>query len=392
MTIRPARSAPGAVNRSRVQQGIIGTALTVALVLSALQIDRLPILSQISRYDVFFDDAGGLAEGDTVSVAGVNVGHVEKIRLDQTPDGLKARVRFLLNDTIVMGKATRAAIKTETVLGRRNLTITPLGDGHIKVGQAIGVEQTTSPYSLTDVLEDGTSTLAATDTDQLDDALKTLDDAFSKTPAHMRGAVDGLGRLSAAIADRDEALSQLLQRAEGVTGILGDRSDQIQQLMIDANAILGELQTRRAAIRQLITGVRDVSAELTGFVDDNDAQLTPVLGKFNRVLDILNDNEQNFSDAIDNLGPYANILGEAVSNGPYFSSLVGLPTWGDYMGTFLRILEQKYPEAFGYFVEYGGFPAAPNAWSQAPGANAPDVERPTPTSAPPPVPRSGGGR
>ncbi|MFT3716091.1 MAG: MCE family protein [Gordonia sp. (in: high G+C Gram-positive bacteria)] len=371
------------MNRSRVSMGIIGTVLTVALVLSALQIDRLPIVSQVSRYDVYFDDAGGLAVGNDVSVAGVNVGKVEKISLDKTRDGLKAKVRFRINDTIEMGDRTRAAIKTETVLGRRNLSLTPIGDGRLALGGVIPVDQTTSPYSLTDMLDDSVSTLAKTDTGQLDDALDTLSDAFSKTPPNVKAAVDGIGDLSKTIADRDNALNDLLDRARGVTDIIGGRSKQIQQMLVDANALMGELQTRRAAIAQLITGTRDVSAELSGFVDDNDAQLTPVLDKFNRVLDILNDNEKNFSDAIDNLGPYANILGEAVSNGPYFSSLVGLPTWGDYMGTFLRILQQKYPEAARYFLDYGGFPLAPNAWSQAPNADAPDVARPTPSHSPP---------
>ncbi|MFZ2510445.1 MAG: MCE family protein [Gordonia sp. (in: high G+C Gram-positive bacteria)] len=363
--------------------GVIGALLTTMVVLVALMMDKLPYLSQVSGYDAYFADAGGLNTGDSVIVAGVNVGTVGTITLAQTPGGMQALVRFRLNDTVVIGDRSRAAIKTETVLGRRNLTIMPLGDQRLRPGGTIGIDATTAPYSLSDALEDSVSTLTATDTDELNTALQALNTAFADTPAEMRGAVDGVGRLSAAIAGRDNALNDLLGRAKGVTDIIGQRAGQMQQMLLDANALLGELQMRRAAIGQLITGTAEVSAQLTGFVNDNNAQLTPVLNTFNQVLDILNDNADNFTEAIDNLGPYANILGEAVSSGPYFSSLVGLPTFGDYMGSFMRVLSQKYPEAAEYFIKYSGAPFVSGNWSQAPDRGAPDVTRPTPTNRPP---------
>nr|WP_308221344.1 MCE family protein [Gordonia alkaliphila] len=370
--------------RSRVSMGIIGVALTAALVISALQMDRLPFLSQVTTYDALFEDAGGLNSGDIVTVAGVKVGSITDIALKQTSEGMRAKVSFLLNDTVVIGDRTRGSIKTETVLGRRNLTLTPLGDKRLEPGSTIPIDQTVAPYSLTDALEDSVSTLNDTDTDQLNEALQTMTEAFSETPAEMQGALEGVGKLSAAIADRDNSLNELLDRAGSVSGIVGKRSEQLQTMLLDANALLGELQMRRDAIRQVISGAEALAAELTGFVQDNEAQLTPVLNKFGRVLDILNDNADNFSAAIDNLGPYANILGEAISSGPYFSSLVGLPTWGDYMGSFLRVLEGKYPEAFEYFTKYAGFPGWPGNWGQAPDRGSPDLpKRPTPSNAPP---------
>ena len=378
-----------ATKRSKVQIGVIGVLITSMLVISALQMDRLPFISQVSTYDVYFDDAGGLVSGDIVMISGVEVGTVEDISLDETADGLKAKVGFRIDDTVSLGDRTRAAIKTETVLGRRNLTLTPIGDGRIKPGQSIPVESTVSPYSLTDALEDATGTLAKTDTDQLNKALETMSDTFEKTPANVRAAVDGVGRLSKSIASRDNALDDLLDRARGVTDVVGRRSAQIRTMLIDANALLGELQVRREAVRQIIRGTRDVTAQLSGFVDDNEAQLRPVLEKFSRVLDILNDNEDNFSKAIDNLGPYANILGEAVSSGPYFSSLVGIPTWGDYFGSFMKVLQRKYPEAWRYFYEFSGNPLFPKNWGPAPDVGAPDVGRPSPKREYPKPPTGG---
>ena len=74
--------------RGRVQIGVIGLVVTALVVITAMQMDKLPYLSPISTYSAYFDDAGGLVKGDIVSVSGVNVGTVEKIALADTDQGL----------------------------------------------------------------------------------------------------------------------------------------------------------------------------------------------------------------------------------------------------------------------------------------------------------------
>ncbi len=373
--------------RSRAQIGVIGVVIVAMVVITALQLDRLPYLSPISRYTAFFDDAGGLATGDQVTVAGINTGTVEKIVLAPTADGTKAAVTFRLADPVILGTDTQAAIKTETVLGRRNLAIIPHGGGRIEPGGVIDNRNTVSPYSLTDALDSATGTLQQTDTTELTKALDTLSVTFSATPDGVRGAVDGVSRLSKAVAERDNALRDLLTKANGVTTVLGNRNRQINQLLVDANSLLGELQFRQMAIEQLIIGTKDVAAQISGFINDNNAQLTPVLTKLNGVLDVLNDNQRSVKETLDRLGPYANALGEAVSDAPNFSSLVGVSTFGDYTRTFMKVLEQKYPEVAKAF-EYTGFPLLPQAWSRAPdrGTKPPTGPAPSPTYPTPPPP------
>ncbi|MFW0785909.1 MCE family protein [Gordonia sp. CPCC 206044] len=350
--------------RSRSELGVIGVVILAMVVVVAMQMDKLPYISPISTYTVYFDDAGGLVKGDIVTVSGVDVGTVEGISLAPTDRGTKAAVKFRMKDQIAMGVDSQAAIKTETVLGRRNLTIVPRGPGRIAPGDEIANENTVAPYSLTDALDDATSTLSKTDTGQLNEALDTLSATFSDTPDQVRGAVNGVARLSKSVADRDNALRELLAKANDVTKILGDRNQQINKLLVDANSLLGELQFRQSAISELITGTRDVSTQISGFIKDNNEQLKPVLNKLDRVTEILTDNEKSLKETIDRLGPFANALGEAVANGPNFDSLVGVSTFGDYTATFMKLLQQKYPEAWKAF-NYSGFPLLPQAWSEA---------------------------
>ncbi|ASR04738.1 MULTISPECIES: MCE family protein [Gordonia] len=378
--------------RTRAQVGVIGIVVIALVVITAMQMDKLPYLAPISTYSAYFDDAGGLAKGDIVSVSGVQVGTVEGIELAGTDQGTKVKVSFRMDDTIEMGDETQAAIRTETVLGRRNLTVIPHGGERIKPGGSITLGNTIAPYSLQDALEGATDTISGTDTDQLNTALNTLTVTFSETPDQVQGAVDGVARLSKAVADRDDELRALLAKANQVSKIVGDRNDQINRLLIDANALVGEIEMRRYALDQLIKGIGDVTTQLRGFIAENNAQLTPVLEKFDRVANILTDNEKNLKETIDRLGPFANTLGEAVASGPNFDSLVGLNTFGDYTAIFLNALRGRYPQVWQSLM-YSAFPLIPDNYKLGPPDNTDTPRGPLPSPTyPKPAPTTRGGR
>ncbi|NEW38779.1 MCE family protein [Nocardia cyriacigeorgica] len=301
-----------------INYGIVGIVLAVAIALSTLQFDRLPFVRSGATYTAYFADAGGLVTGDHVQVAGVRSGQVEEISLD----GDKVLVRFSMSESIPLGEMTTAAIETNTLLGRKALAVTPTGDGRLRASSPIPLERTRSPYSLNDALGDLATTVQGLDMEQVNATLDTLSTAFADTPAPLRAALDGITALSRSINTRDQALVDLLGKAQNVTKVLSDRATQISALVVDGNALLGELDARRGALSQLIVYIDGLAKQLTGVVNDNEAQLKPTLDQLNSVLTLLQDNRQNLSDALDALGPYAGALGEQVGSGPYFQAYI----------------------------------------------------------------------
>ncbi|MFI9505978.1 MCE family protein [Nocardia sp. NPDC052566] len=299
-----------------ISLGVVGIVLAITISLSALQFDRLPFIASGATYTAHFADAGGLLPGDQVQVAGVRTGRVEEVSLD----GAKVLVRFTLDESIPLGDKSSAAIKTNTVLGRRSLELTPAGSGTLRRDQPIPLERTRSPYSLNEALSDLTSTTSGLDMERINQTLDTLSQTFADTPAPLRSALDGVTALSRSINKRDAALSDLLKRAQSVTKILADRGSQINALLLDGNSLLDELNQRRTALSQLIVAINGVAKQLTGLVKDNEAQLKPALDKLNSVLDLLQRNRDNITGALDGLGPFAAALGEQVGSGPYFNS------------------------------------------------------------------------
>jgi len=72
-----------------------------------------------------FDEIGGLKPRAPVSIAGVTVGHVEGIDLD---DYLRARVRLEVDGDIELPADTSAGIRTAGLLGDQFIALEPGGE------------------------------------------------------------------------------------------------------------------------------------------------------------------------------------------------------------------------------------------------------------------------
>jgi phospholipid/cholesterol/gamma-HCH transport system substrate-binding protein len=72
-----------------------------------------------------FDEVGGLRTRAPVAIAGVTVGRVEKIELD---DILRARVTLDLDPQLELPVDTRAAVRTSGVLGDQFIALEPGGE------------------------------------------------------------------------------------------------------------------------------------------------------------------------------------------------------------------------------------------------------------------------
>ncbi|WP_433757523.1 MCE family protein [Nocardia sp. CA-135398] len=350
--------------RSRaVSLGIIGIVVATTISLSALQVDRLPFIRSGATYTAYFADAGGLVPGDNVQVAGVKSGRVEQVKLD----GAKVYVRFTLDEGIVLGNKTSAAIKTNTVLGRKSLEVTPSGSGSTRPNDTIPLDRTTSPYSLTDALGDLTNTVKGLDMDRVNQTLDALSTTFADTPAPLRSALDGVTQLSRSLNARDQALTELLSRAQNVTKVLADRSNQINALLVDGNELLGELDRRRGALSQLIVYINGLAQQLTGLVNDNEAQLKPTLDRLNSVLALLQSNKDNLSKALDGLGPFSAALGEQVGSGPYFQAYVSnATTRGLQILVDALVWPQHVPDSFRAYLTDPALPSIEPAIQEPP--------------------------
>ena len=302
-----------------LRTGIFGIALVACLVLVSFGYTELPFWPQGKDYQAFFIDAGGISPGSDVDVSGIKVGKVTDIELA----GAAAKVSFTVNRDIRVGDQSLVAIKTDTVLGEKSLSVTPQGTGETTV---IPLGRTTTPYTLNTALQDLGQNASELDKPKFEQALQTLTDTLRDATPDLRGALDGVADLSRSLNKRDAALEQLLAHAKHVTDTLAQRADQVNKLIVDGNQLFAALDERRQALSNLIAGIDDVSHQISGFVADNKREFKPALENLNAVLDDLLQRKEHIGEALRRLPPYATALGEVVGSGPGFQiNLYGLP-------------------------------------------------------------------
>lgn len=315
--------------RNPLVLGIVGAAVTAAVVVGALQYNKVPFINSDKAYAAYFAEAGGLVAGAAVQVSGMQVGEVSSIGLD----GSRVLVKFNVDEHISLGERTEAAIKTKTLLGAKILELFPRGDGQL--AGTIPLERSTSPYQLPDALGDLTATLSGLNTNQLSDSLATLAQTFSNTPPAVKHAVDGITRLSQTINTRDDQLRKLLENAIKSTAVLAERADQVVDLVANTNALLVELRSQGDALDHVSSSMAAIALQLNGLIAENRAQLRPALDKLNDLLGIVDNRKQRVQQAITTLNQYAMGLGESVASGPYFNAYIANLLPGQFIQPFV---------------------------------------------------------
>jgi phospholipid/cholesterol/gamma-HCH transport system substrate-binding protein len=299
--------------RNPVIVGAVCISVLVGANVLAINYDMLPFFKG-KDYSAYFAEAGGLTSGNEVRVSGYKVGQVSGVSLD----GPRVLVKFHVDNDVRLGDRTEAAVKLKTALGTKTLEITPRGTGELT--QTIPLDRTTPAYQLPDALGDLSTLISGLNTNQLSKSLGVLATELSDTPPDLKVAVQGVGRLSQTLDERDAQLRNLLNNANKVTKVLADRSDEVVKLVVNTNALLVQLKTQSSALDQVFNNLAALGQQLKGVIAENRATLRPALDKLNGVLTIVDNRKERVQQALKGLNTYALALGESVGSGPFFKA------------------------------------------------------------------------
>ncbi len=308
---------------NRLRIGLMGI-ISVLLVTAVGQtFTSVPMLFARPSYYGQFADSGGVSKGDKVRIAGLDVGHVEGLKID----GDHILVRFSTG-TNTIGTESRLAIRTDTILGKKVLEIEPRGSEKLPAGGVLPLGQSTTPYQIYDAAFDVTRAASGWDIDTVKKSLKVLSETVDKTYPHLSAALDGVGKFADTIGKRDDEITHLLGQANQVASVLGNRSAQVNALLVNTQALLAAFNQRSRAISALLGNVTAFGAQLRGVINDN-PNITHVLEQVRDLSDLLVKNRDAMADGLIQLGKYILIGNDAIATGPYFkvSTLNLIPYW-----------------------------------------------------------------
>jgi phospholipid/cholesterol/gamma-HCH transport system substrate-binding protein len=235
-------------------------------------------------------------------------------------DGDKVVIGYSLGGTQI-GTDSRASIRTDTILGRRNIEIEPRGTKPLRANGILPLGQTTTPYQIYDAFFDVTKAASGWDTQTVKRSLNVLSETIDQTYPHLSAALDGVARFSDTIGKRDDQVKQLLANANKIAGVLGNRSQQVNQLLVNAQSLLAAINERSYAVSMLLERVSSFSEQVKGFIDDN-PNLNHVLEQLRTISDVLRDRKFDLMQTLTTVAKFVASLGEAVASGPFFKVML----------------------------------------------------------------------
>ena len=210
------------------------------------------------------------------------------------------------------------SIQIKTLLGEKYLAIDAEGPAQQDPHQPIPRSRTISPFDITDAVNQLANTVDNIDTGRLAQSFEVIAQTFKNSSQGMKSTLAGLEALSRTISSRDAELSRLLANTNVVSATLASRDAQFQQLLSDGNLLLETLQAKRDAVSGLLTGTQQLSTQLEGLVNDNQAKLTPALADLKVVMDILAQNQADLNRGLADLAPFVRLFTNTVGNGRWF--------------------------------------------------------------------------
>lgn len=128
----------------------------IALGYISIKLGKLEIIG-IRGYTLYaeFDKAGGIKPGSVVEIAGVEIGKVKSVRLNN----YQALVEFTIYNDIKIQEDAIASVKTKGLIGEKYIQITPGGSEKIipdggkirETESAIDIEEIISKYTFGEV-------------------------------------------------------------------------------------------------------------------------------------------------------------------------------------------------------------------------------------------------
>ena len=212
--------------RADIMLGVFTLSVVAALAVLSLRVGAIAPVGAV-RYDFLMDSALGLQKDNRVSIAGVNVGIVDRLAVD----GRMARVSVLVEPGLVLHQDAKAAVRARTLLGEKYVDLDP------------GIADTPPLPPGSTVAEN----IPTVEIDQVIRASASLVGTLNQMTPTLRAAVE---RLDGVLATADMRVV-----AHDLTNLIKDGDDLVRMVKrtaadtgTDARLLLKELRARTPGI------------------------------------------------------------------------------------------------------------------------------------------------
>jgi phospholipid/cholesterol/gamma-HCH transport system substrate-binding protein len=269
-------------------------------------------------YKAEFTNVTGLANGQFVRIAGVEVGKVKNISIQ--PDN-NMLVEFTADPSVVLTQGSRAVIRYDDLIGGRYLALQegPGDTRKLNPGGTIPLANTSPALDLDALIGGFRPLFRALDPDQVNALTGQLIKAFEGQGDTIGSFFTQTAVLTNTLADRDKLIGQVIVNLNTVLGSLGDQSTQFAKAVDSLSQLVSTLAGRRQDITNAVAYANAAAGSITDLLAQARPPITKVVHETDRTAGTVLADKGYFDDILKTLPDAYQILGRQGLYGDYFS-------------------------------------------------------------------------
>lgn len=228
-------------------------------------------------YSAVFSDVTGLQEGDDVRIAGVRVGRVDAIALQDN----RAKIDFRVERDQVLYTNTIASVTYQNIVGQRYISLSRrIADGQsqrLPGGSQIPLERTEPSFDVGALVNGFEPLFTLLDPDKANKLSDALIEAFAGDSGAVTRLLTQTANLTQAFVGDDEVFKNLIDSLNTLVASLARQDANLDAVIGGARNMVGELAQRRHNIVSSVGSLNLVAGRLSEIGDTTYPQLSEML-------------------------------------------------------------------------------------------------------------------
>ena len=276
----------------------------IVVVFGQMRFDRT------TGYSAIFSNSSGLRAGQFVRASGVEVGKVKDVKLIE--GGSKARVDFDVDRSLELFEESTASVRYLNLIGDRYLEL-KRGDSDRRMpsGGTIPVERTEPALDLDALIGGFRPLFRALDPEKVNTIAQSIITVFQGQGGTINDILDQTASLTAALADRDQAIGEVIRNLNTVLDTTVRHQEQFDETLVNFERLITGLKNRADPIASSVADISDAAGTVADLLTDNRPLLQDTVGYLDAVLQPLVDQKDQLNDILSRLPSALKIIGRA---------------------------------------------------------------------------------
>lgn len=270
-------------------------------------------------YRALFTDVSGLAVGDDVRAAGVEVGRVNGLQLQPSN---QVMVSFTAASAVPVTRGTTLTVRYKDIIGGRYLEIGQPAAGQdapLPPGGVIPASHTHPALSLDALFNGFQPLLAGLQPAQINQLSGELIAILQGEGATIDSLLASIGSLTSTLADRDRVIGQVITNLDHVLTLVSRHDGQLSDLVLQLQRLISGLAADRGPIGRSLGSIAGLSGNLAGLLSAARPDIAGNVDQVNRLSAVLNKNASKINGTLRALPGRYQLLNREGLYGSFFN-------------------------------------------------------------------------